>query len=295
MQAWSELDLCHQLELRCSGLHGSTGITPLGPPVFISSQPSMATSPAIAPEAMDTSALPQLPQKRFYRQRAHSNPMADHCFDYPLTPAHMDWRALYPDFQSHDPLASPQVRLADIGCGYGGLLVQLSPMFPDQLILGMEIRVKVSDYVRDRIQALRQQHPGSYRNIACLRSNAMKYLPNFFRPGQLEKLFFLFPDPHFKKAKHKWRIINDTLLAEYAYVLAVGGLIYTMTDVEELHVWMSSHCAEHPLFEALTESELQLDPVVTKLYESTEEGQKVTRNAGQKWCAVFRRIPDPNK
>lgn len=23
----------------------------------------------------------QLPQKRFYRQRAHSNPIADHCFD----------------------------------------------------------------------------------------------------------------------------------------------------------------------------------------------------------------------
>ena len=32
----------------------------------------------------------------------------------------------------------------------------------------------------------------------------MKHLPNFFRKGQLEKMFFLFPDPHFKKAKHKW-------------------------------------------------------------------------------------------
>ena len=40
-----------------------------------------------------------------------------------------------------------------------------------------------------------------------------------FRKAQLSKMFFLFPDPHFKKAKHKWRIINQTLLAEYAYVL----------------------------------------------------------------------------
>ena len=32
-------------------------------------------------------------------------------------------------------------------------------------------------------------------------------------------MFFLFPDPHFKRAKHKWRIINQSLLAEYAYVL----------------------------------------------------------------------------
>lgn len=35
------------------------------------------------------------------------------------------------------------------------------------------------------------------------------------------------------------------------------------------------------------------DPVVDKLYESTEEGKKVTRNKGDKFLAVFRRIADP--
>lgn len=40
--------------------------------------------------------------------------------------------------------------------------------------------------------------------------------------SQLTKMFFLFPDPHFKRTKHKWRIISPTLLAEYAYVLRVG-------------------------------------------------------------------------
>ena len=48
-------------------------------------------------------------------------------------------------------------------------------MFPETLMVGMEIRVKVSDYVTDRITALRSQHPGRYTNVACLRSNAMKY------------------------------------------------------------------------------------------------------------------------
>ena len=97
--------------------------------------------------------------------------------------------------------------------------------------------MKVSDYVKDKIAALRSQNPGQFTNVACLRGNAMKYLPNFFRKGQLTKMFFLFPDPHFKKAKHKWRIINETLLAEYAYVLRVGGKIYTVTDVEDLFDW----------------------------------------------------------
>lgn len=64
-------------------------------------------------------------------------------------------------------------------------------MFPDNLILGMEIRIKVADYVRDRIAALRWQNPGKYQNVACLRSNAMKYLPNYFRKGQVREMSFM--------------------------------------------------------------------------------------------------------
>lgn len=98
----------------------------------------------------------------------------------------------------------------------------LSTLYPEIYTVGFEIRVKVSDYVVDRIEALRQTSPNQYRNIACIRSNAMKYLPNYFYKGQLTKLFFLYPDPHFKKSKYKRRIINRALLAEYAYVLREG-------------------------------------------------------------------------
>ena len=45
-------------------------------------------------------------------------------------------------------------------------------------------------------------------------------------------------DPHFKGANHRRRIIQTSLLAEYAYCLAPGGLLYTITDVEELGEWM---------------------------------------------------------
>jgi len=234
----------------------------------------------------DVELVGKLPKKKFYRQRAHSNPIADHCFDYPVCPEKHSWAEFFPDHP--DGL----VEFADIGCGYGGLLVQLSPMFPKTLMIGMEIRVKVSDYVKDKVTALRLQHPGQYNNIACLRGNAMKYLPNFFRKAQLSKMFFLFPDPHFKKAKHKWRIINDTLLAEYAYVLRVGGRVYTVTDVEDLFDWQVKHLTQHKLFRRLTDQEQAEDPVVPKLFESSEEGQKVSRIAGQKWCAVFERVKD---
>ena len=38
----------------------------------------------------------ELPQKKYYRQRAHSNPLADHTFDYPVNPTSIDWRKQYP-------------------------------------------------------------------------------------------------------------------------------------------------------------------------------------------------------
>lgn len=256
-----------------------------------------------------------LPQKRYYRQRAHSNPLSDHTFDYPISPAHMDWSRLYPAF-SLDPLPqistesdqstssvsiithdyrdlAPPVEFVDIGCGYGGLLINLAPLFPTTRILGLEIRVKVSDYVQDRIKALRHQHPGSYTNIAVLRTNAMKYLPNFFVKGQLSKMFFLFPDPHFKKSKHKWRIINPTLLAEYAYVLDIGGLVYIATDVQELYEWMEHHFLTHPLFAGVSLEDKDNDPIYPLLNTSSEEGLKVARAGGTVYKSIFRRIEDP--
>ncbi|KAJ7999275.1 hypothetical protein DPEC_G00213740 [Dallia pectoralis] len=237
-----------------------------------------------------------MPQKRYYRQRAHSNPMADHTFEYPVCPEDMDWSQLYPEFFHDTKLAKGacQVEFADVGCGYGGLLVELSPLFPNQLILGLEIRVKVSDYVQDRIRSLRAAETGTYQNIACLRSNAMKYLPNFFSKGQLSKMFFLFPDPHFKRTKHKWRIISPTLLAEYAYTLRVGGLVYTNTDVEEVHLWMEKHFSEHPLFTRVPDVQLVDDIIINRLGTCTEEGKKVHRNGGKNYLAVFRRVEDQN-
>lgn len=75
--------------------------------------------------------------------------------------------------------------------------------------------------------------------------------------------------------------------------MPVLGLVYTITDVEEMHDWIVKHMKDHPLFERLTDEELKEDDLVEMLHDSTEEGMKVTRNEGSKWPAVFRRLPDP--
>lgn len=234
----------------------------------------------------------KLPKKKYYRQRAHSNPFSDHQLEYPTSPADMDWGKLYPEIAENP---EKKVTVADIGCGFGGLLTGLSPALPDKLILGMEIRVQVTNYVEDRIIALRQQNVDTqgYNNIAVLRGNAMKFLPNFFEKSQLEKIFFCFPDPHFKQRKHKARIVTTTLASEYAYVLQPGGIIYTITDVKDLHEWMVSHLDAHPLFERCDEEFEKNDTCAKIMYTETEEGKKVARNKGDKYVACFRRLENP--
>jgi tRNA (guanine-N7-)-methyltransferase len=93
----------------------------------------------------------KLPRKRFYRARAHSNPLSDSHFPFPITPDDFDLSQHYPRYyqaekkgeRSDGEVEAPLIRFADVGCGFGGLLVGLSPVFPDKLMIGMELRDKV--------------------------------------------------------------------------------------------------------------------------------------------------------
>jgi tRNA (guanine-N7-)-methyltransferase len=91
-------------------------------------------------------------------------------------------------------------------------------------------------------------------------------------------------------------------LAEYAFALDHGGVVYTVTDVEDLHNWMVKHLEEHPLFDRIPESELvrmnveaifiptkEGDPVVPCVLTSTDEAKKVEKAHGKKFLAVFKR------
>lgn len=255
-----------------------------------------------------------LAMSKRHRIRAHVNPLALGDYEYPSHPTHVPWHLHYPlHFTSTsattcESTSGSSVTIADCGCGFGGLLVTLSPLFPKKLIIGMEIRPKVVKLVKKRIQELRET--GGFANCSVERINIMKFFPNYFERGQLEKMFFCFPDPHFKKANHRRRIISHNLLSEYAYALKEGGLLFTISDVEDLADWMARHAGAHPMFERIPNetieeyeknnptgsvSNVQVNDMnevvvcVNAMKNGTEEGQKVTRNGGSKFYSVFRK------
>ena len=53
----------------------------------------------------------------------------------------MDWSTHYPKFYNEDGKSKDgqKVEWADVGCGFGGLLMSLAPQFPDTLMLGTSL------------------------------------------------------------------------------------------------------------------------------------------------------------
>jgi len=242
--------------------------------------------------------------------------LSDDSYIAPICPSSINWSV-------HFPNSNQKPTIADIGCGFGGLLIALSPHFKSECILGLEIRGRVVDIVREKIEDLREkwklQVEGlntqdgenglntlemneqnsngenekllcNYQNISVVRTNIMKYCVNYFDKAQLSKMFILFADPHFKRSNYRRRVINHSYLSIYAYVLKVGGMLYTVTDVKDLYDWNVKHCDEHPLFQRVRNEELQNDICIDIMCNQTAEGQKVTRLNGQKYVAVYRRI-----
>ena len=78
-------------------------------------------------------------------------------------------------------------------------------------------------------------------------------------------------------------------MTDYAYILKPGGLLYQVTDVKALFDWNCMHLDNHPMFERVTEEELENDVCVRTMREETDEAKKVIRSGGSIWHAVYRK------
>ncbi|KAL2494121.1 tRNA (guanine-N(7)-)-methyltransferase [Forsythia ovata] len=96
--------------------------------------------------------------------------LSDSHLPVPISPSPVDYSVHYPQlFPSPDKFdGSKRIEFADVGCGFGGLLISLSTMFPETLMIGMELRDKVTEYVKERVVALRSSNPGQYENVSVV-------------------------------------------------------------------------------------------------------------------------------
>lgn len=237
------------------------------------------------------------------RTRPHRNPLAENDDSHPSCPE--EFSEMCTTFFPNKP--QKVVEFLDVGCAFGGMLLELSPLFPETCMLGLEIRPKVVAFAQEKTEHLRREAreastalPVStsgtscdYHNVWFSQLNVMKFGPNCFLKGQLSKLFFCYPDPHWKRKNIRRRIISPSLVHEYAYWLKPNGLLYTVSDVEELEVWMISTLNACPLFRQLTDDELatsEHQKILNIVVNSSEDAQRSERKGLKKHFAVHIRV-----
>lgn len=205
--------------------------------------------------------------KRNYRCHAHTNAFRDTKIVVPESPVTVNWK-------QHFENGFPPTFL-DIGCGYGKFLIETAKMFPNENVLGFEIRDKVVEYVDQVVNTI--------PNCSVVKTNALLFLPNFIAPHTLKKVFVLFPDPHFKKKKQKFRMICRQMMAVMEYLLVDGGLLYISTDVSNLFTDMCKTIEESGYFR---EEKNPDDELFVRCYRGTDEAGR----AGVKTGTTFGRV-----
>ena len=221
------------------------------------------------------------------RVRPHRNPLADCDDSHPDGPDAVAWVDMFPTFPGG--ATSGMVKWLDVGSAYGGMLCKLGPMASDTAMLGLEIRGKVATFAQSRVTEARAV-AGTHHNVWFEQSNVMRHLPYWFRKGQLEKMFFCYPDPHWKKRNLRRRIMGSTLVHEYAYVMAKGGRLYTVSDVPELEAWMIEMLDQCPLFKRLPGDVVALDLLVPIIVHTSEDALRSQKRGAEKNWAVHERV-----
>ncbi|EQB61433.1 s-adenosylmethionine-dependent methyltransferase [Vairimorpha apis BRL 01] len=199
--------------------------------------------------------------KRDYRQRAHANPFKDVDVSIPLNPSRINW---YDHFDN----GKPPVFL-DIGCGYGKFIMDLAKEHTKN-VLGLEIRNKVTEYVKAKIKEKQ------LTNCAVIKTNALLFLVNFFEKNSLEKIF------------QKGRIICKQMISTLEYILNNNGRLYISTDVKSLYDDMVNTILNSKLFKKVEEEDKDLYYSLT--YKNTDEAMRAGIKTGETFACIFEKI-----
>jgi tRNA (guanine-N7-)-methyltransferase len=151
-------------------------------------------------------------------------------------PAVLDWRAV---FGNDHPVE------VEVGFGKGLFLLGAAQACPGVNFLGVEIVRKYQLFTATR---LAKRGLGNVR-VAC--ADARTFLRDRVAAGSVRAVHVYFPDPWWKKRHHKRRVFTPEFVAECARVLAPGGQLLAVTDVEEYSRVIADLLAGHPTLEAL--------------------------------------------
>jgi len=115
----------------------------------------------------------------------------------------------------------------DVGCGKADFLLNYAEQFPNDNILGIEVRESIAKWAQNIISG------EAISNAAVIWYSVINGL-NFIPNNSIDKIFYLFPDPWTKRKQIKRRAFIPETLEIYWNLLKQGGKLYLATDVDEV-------------------------------------------------------------
>ena len=115
----------------------------------------------------------------------------------------------------------------ELGTGRGKFITGMAELHPDFNFIGIELKEEVL------LRAVKRAGDKKLHNVAFIAGNGAR-LPEYFRVGELERIYINFCDPWPKNRHSKRRLVHRGFLEIYKDLLSDKGGIHFKTDNEKL-------------------------------------------------------------
>jgi tRNA (guanine-N7-)-methyltransferase len=119
----------------------------------------------------------------------------------------------------------------EIGSGFGSFMVEHCTQFPEKNFIGMDYRFKRTFELANKLKKIPHRN---FRYLRC-RGERLEFL---FSPGEVDEIFYFFPDPWPRPRHHKKRLFKPRFLQSLHQVLKPGGKVFIKTDHDQYADWM---------------------------------------------------------
>ena len=151
------------------------------------------------------------------RKKKNLLPRMERCEDYQIKDPY-DRRGHWRELMD----GARELRL-ELGCGKGRFTAETAAQEPDVLFLAVEM---VPDAM---VVAMERCRDAGLHNVFFVCANADQ-LPEFFAPGEIDRIYINFCDPWPKSNQAKRRLTHGNFLKRYRQVLKMGGQIHFKSD-----------------------------------------------------------------
>jgi len=157
------------------------------------------------------------------RLRQHTNPL--------------NYRGPYQGPAPEQLLSAPVTEL-EIGPGLGELLVARAHQDPNIRLLGVEVRRAYVEICNEALDKAKVSH------ARAIYSEAKTDLAELVPDASLDRVYFMFPDPWFKRKHFKRRVMTTDFAQILTTKLRVGAELHWATDSGILALDIRAHLAQ---------------------------------------------------